>query len=47
MRHPDQLVTQRQLLQHIWQAPVEIDTPLGPGHADAAYLRDARPDLED
>ena len=28
VRHPDQLVTQRQLLQHIWQAPVEIDTNL-------------------
>ena len=28
VRHPDQLVTQRQLLQHIWQSPVEIDTNL-------------------
>lgn len=28
VRHPDQLVTQRQLLQQIWQAPVEIDTNL-------------------
>lgn len=28
VRHPGQLVTQRQLLQHIWQAPVEIDTNL-------------------
>ncbi len=28
VRHPDQLVTQRQLLQHIWQAPVDFDTNL-------------------
>ena len=28
VRHPGQLVTQRQLLQHIWNAPVEIDTNL-------------------
>ena len=28
VRHPGQLVTQRQLLQHIWNSPVEIDTNL-------------------
>jgi two-component system KDP operon response regulator KdpE len=28
VRHPGQLITQRQLLQHIWNAPVQIDTNL-------------------
>ncbi len=28
VRHQGQLVTQRQLLQHIWSSPVEIDTNL-------------------
>jgi two-component system, OmpR family, KDP operon response regulator KdpE len=28
VRHPGRLVTQRQLLQHIWGAPVEMDTNL-------------------
>ena len=28
VRHPGRLVTQRQLLQHIWNSPVEIDTNL-------------------
>lgn len=28
VRRPGQLVTQRQLLQHIWSSPVEIDTNL-------------------